>query len=228
MLQDMVAFSCCVFDGGDQEKQDMIAARERGWKGKFTKPGRVIRPGANRLNGKCPLTPLEVGLMLRGMGFNKSTYIFLAAGPIYSANRTMAPLLEMFPNLQTKEMLASEEDLAPFKNFSSRMAAIDYTVCLHSEVFVTTQGGNFPHFLMGHRRYLFGGHSKTIRPDKRKLAVLFDNPKLGWKSFKRQMLSMRSHSDSKGFELKRSSDSIYIFPCPDCMCRKNKTTASAT
>ena len=59
-LQDMVAFSCCVFDGGNQEKQDMIAARERGWKGKFTKPGRVIRPGAIRLNGKCPLTPLEV------------------------------------------------------------------------------------------------------------------------------------------------------------------------
>ncbi|KAL1203587.1 O-fucosyltransferase 4 [Cardamine amara subsp. amara] len=226
--EDMVAFSCCVFDGGNQEKQDMIAARERGWKGKFTKPGRVIRPGANRLNGKCPLTPLEVGLMLRGMGFNKSTYIYLASGPIYSANRTMAPLLEMFPNLQTKEMLASEEELAPFKNFSSRMAALDYTVCLHSEVFVTTQGGNFPHFLMGHRRYLFGGHSKTIRPDKRKLAVLFDNPKLGWKSFKRQMLSMRSHSDSKGFELKRPSDSIYIFPCPDCMCRRNKTTTAAT
>ena len=60
MLQDMVAFSCCVFDGGKQEKQDMIAARERGWKGKFTKPGRVIRPGAIRQNGKCPLTPLEV------------------------------------------------------------------------------------------------------------------------------------------------------------------------
>ncbi|KAF2589686.1 hypothetical protein F2Q70_00041676, partial [Brassica cretica] len=227
-LQDMVAFSCCVFDGGNQEKQDMIAARERGWKGKFTKPGRVIRPGAIRLNGKCPLTPLEVGLMLRGMGFNKSTYIYLASGPIYGANRTMAPLLEMFPNLQTKEMLASEEELAPFKNFSSRMAALDYTVCLHSEVFVTTQGGNFPHFLMGHRRYLFGGHSKTIRPDKRKLAVLFDNPKLGWRSFKHQMLNMRSHSDSKGFKLKRASDSIYIFPCPDCMCRKNKTTATTT
>lgn len=53
--------------------------------------------------------------MLRGMGFNKSTYIYLAAGPIYSANRTMAPLHEMFPNLQTKEILASEEELAPFQ-----------------------------------------------------------------------------------------------------------------
>lgn len=58
------------------------------------------------------------------------------------------------------------------------MAAIDYTICLHSEVFVTTQGGNFPHFLVGHRRFLYGGHSKTIRPDKRKLALYFDSPNL--------------------------------------------------
>jgi hypothetical protein len=66
------------------------------------------------------------------------------------------------------------------QNFSSRMAAIDYSVCLQSEVFVTTQGGNFPHFLMGHRRYLYGGHSKTIKPDKRRLAVLFDSPRIGY------------------------------------------------
>ncbi|KAK4788176.1 hypothetical protein SAY86_019495 [Trapa natans] len=224
--EDMVAFSCCVFDGGEQERIDMIAAREKGWKGKFTKPGRVIRPGSYRINGKCPLTPLEVGLMLRGMGFDKSTALYLASGQIYNAEKTMAPLLEMFPHLQTKETLASEEELAPFKNFSSRMAAIDYMVCLHSEVFVTTQGGNFPHFLMGHRRYLYGGHSKTIRLDKRKLTLIFDNHNIGWKNFKRQMLSMRSHSDSKGFELRRPSDSIYSFPCPDCMCHTNKTEDS--
>ncbi|XP_044489180.1 protein ESMERALDA 1-like [Mangifera indica] len=224
--EDMVAFSCCVFDGGEKEKEDMENARERGWRGKFTRAGRVIRPGAIRINGKCPLTPLEVGLMLRGMGFDKSTHIYLASGKIYNAERTMAPLLEMFPNLLTKETLASDEELAPFKNYSSRMAAIDYTVCLHSEVFVTTQGGNFPHFLMGHRRFVFGGHSKTIRPDKRKLAILFDNPNIGWKSFKRQMLSMRSQSDSKGYELKRRNDSTYTFPCPDCMCRTNKAPDS--
>ncbi|KAI9390054.1 hypothetical protein POPTR_008G130600v4 [Populus trichocarpa] len=224
--EDMVAFSCCVFDGGWQEAKDMKAARERGWKGKFTKPGRTIRPGAIRLNGKCPLTPLEVGLMLRGMGFDKNTYIFLASGKIYNSEKYMAPLLEMFPNLLTKDMLALEDELDPFKNYSSRMAAIDYTVCLHSEVFVTTQGGNFPHFLMGHRRFLYGGHSKTIRPDKRKLAMLFDNLKIDWKSFKRHMLNMRSHSDSKGFEIKRPNDSIYSFPCPDCMCHVNRTEDS--
>ena len=59
-VQDMVAFSCCVFDGGKQEREDMEAARERGWKGKFTKPGLIIRPEFNRINGRCPLTPLEV------------------------------------------------------------------------------------------------------------------------------------------------------------------------
>ncbi|KAL9389640.1 hypothetical protein Peur_018245 [Populus x canadensis] len=224
--EDMVAFSCCVFDGGEQEAKDMKEARERGWKGKFTKPGRTIRPGAIRLNGKCPLTPLEVGLMLRGMGFDKNTHIYLASGKIYNSEKYMAPLLEMFPNLLTKDMLALDEELDPFKNYSSRMAAIDYTVCLHSEVFVTTQGGNFPHFLMGHRRFLYGGHSKTIRPDKRKLALLFDNPKIGWKSFKRHMMNMRSHSDSKGFELKRPNDSVYSYPCPDCMCRVSRTEDS--
>lgn len=220
--EDMVAFSCCIYDGGDKEKQDMDAAREKGWRGKFTKRGRVINPGSIRIDGKCPLTPLEVGLMLRGMGFDKNTSIFLASGKIYDSERYMAPLLEMFPLLQTKEMLASSEELAPFKNFSSRMAAIDYTVCLHSEVFVTTQGGNFPHFLLGHRRFLYGGHSRTIKPDKRKLALIFDNPNIGWKSFKRQMLSMRSHSDSKGIQLKRPNDSIYSFPSPHCMCRTHK------
>ena len=53
--------------------------------------------------------------MLRGMGFNKSTSIYLASGEIYDAERNMAPLLEMFPLLQTKEMLASSEELAQFK-----------------------------------------------------------------------------------------------------------------
>uniref|UniRef100_A0A0D9WHB7 O-fucosyltransferase family protein n=1 Tax=Leersia perrieri TaxID=77586 RepID=A0A0D9WHB7_9ORYZ len=195
---DMVAFSCCVYDGSDEERKEMNAAREIGWRGKFTKRGRVIRPGVIRMNGKCPLTPLEVGLMLRGMGFSNNTAIFLASGKIYRAEKNMAPLLEMFPLLQTKETLASAEELAPFKNFSSRMAAIDYSVCVHSDAFVTTQGGNFPHFLMGHRRYLYGGHSRTIKPDKRRLAILFDNPRIGWKTLKRHLLNMRAHSDAKG------------------------------
>lgn len=55
-----MAFSCCVYDGGETEKVEMDLLREKGWKGKFTRKDRVVRPGINRLNGKCPLTPLEV------------------------------------------------------------------------------------------------------------------------------------------------------------------------
>lgn len=62
-----------------------------------------------------PYSSPQVGLMLRGMGFNNNTSIYLASGKIYEAEKTMAPLLEMFPLLQTKEMLASAEELAPFK-----------------------------------------------------------------------------------------------------------------
>ncbi|KAI5077211.1 hypothetical protein GOP47_0007035 [Adiantum capillus-veneris] len=212
---DMVAFSCCTYDGGEEEKRELDAARERGWRGKFNKTGRIIRPDVIRMDGKCPLTPLEVGMMLRGMGFQNNTPIFLAAGKIYKAEKNMIPLLQMFPFLQTKEMLLSSEELEPFKNYSSRLAALDYTACLHSEVFVTTQGGNFPQFLIGHRRYLNKGHSKTIKPDKRKLAILLDNPNIRWETFTKQMQAMRRHSDLKGHELRKSSASIYTYPAPD-------------
>jgi hypothetical protein len=56
----MVAFSCCTYDGGLKEKTEMDNARERSWRGKFRRHGRVINPEANRRDGKCPLTPPEV------------------------------------------------------------------------------------------------------------------------------------------------------------------------
>ncbi|XP_074562355.1 O-fucosyltransferase 9-like [Curcuma longa] len=220
--QDMVAFSCCTYDGGQLEKDEMNKARERGWRGKFNRPGRVISPEANRRNGRCPLTPLEVGMMLRGMGFDNNTLVYVASGKIYNAEKYMAPLHQLFPLLETKDTLASTYELAPFKGHSSRLAALDYSVCAHSEVFVTTQGGNFPHFLMGHRRY-FKGHSKTINPDKRKLVLSFDNPYIRWDRFKRNMQEVLHHSDVKGISLRKPDASLYTFPMPDCMCQQAET-----
>lgn len=209
--EDMVAFSCCIYDGGEKEKLEMDVARERSWRGKFRKRGRIIRPGAIRMDGKCPLTPLEVGMMLRGMGFDNSTPVYVAAGKIYKAEKYMAPLKQIFPHLESKDTLASAEELAPFEGHLSRLAALDYTVCLYSEVFVTTQGGNFPHFLVGHRRYLNGGHGKTIKPDKRKLALLFDRPSIRYKDFKRQLQDMLHHNDMKGCEVKKTQQlALYI------------------
>lgn len=53
-------------------------------------------------------------MMLRGMGFDNNTSIYVAAGKIYKAEKYMAPLKQIFPRLQTKETLASREELAPF------------------------------------------------------------------------------------------------------------------
>lgn len=57
--EDMVAFSCCIYDGGQVEKSEMDVVREKGWGKKFKQKYRVIAPGLNRKNGKCPMTPVE-------------------------------------------------------------------------------------------------------------------------------------------------------------------------
>ncbi|KAI3960348.1 hypothetical protein MKW98_017072 [Papaver atlanticum] len=220
--EDMVAFSCCIYDGGETEKMEMEAAREKGWRDKFKRKTYIIRPGLNRINGKCPMTPLEVGMMLRGMGFGNNTSIYLASGKIYQAERNLAPLLQMFPLLQTKESLATLDELAPFEGYASRLAALDYTVCLYSEVFVTTQGGNFPHFLMGHRRFLYG-HAKTIKPDKSKLVLLLQNTSISWNTLKGQMEAMFAKSNREGKMLLKTKmgsrrTSVYAYPSEECMC----------
>lgn len=53
-------------------------------------------------------------MMLRGMGFDNTTSIYLASGKIYHAERYLTPLLKMFPLIYTKESLATPEELAPF------------------------------------------------------------------------------------------------------------------
>lgn len=53
--------------------------------------------------------------MLRGMGFGNTTSVYVASGKIYNAEKYMAPLRQLFPLLETKETLASADELAPFK-----------------------------------------------------------------------------------------------------------------
>lgn len=89
--------------------------------------------------------------MLRALGFENNTYLYVASGEIYGGEETLKPLRELFPNFYTKEMLASRE-LEPFLPYSSRLAAIDYIVCDESDVFVTNNNGNMAKILAG-RRY---------------------------------------------------------------------------
>ena len=109
-------------------------------------------PDKARRQGRCPLTPEEVGLMLRAMGYGSDVHIYVASGEVYGGERTLAPLKELFPNFHSKETIASKEELEPYSSFSSRMAALDFIVCDESDVFVTNNNGNMAKILAG-RRY---------------------------------------------------------------------------
>jgi hypothetical protein len=109
-------------------------------------------PDRARRQGRCPLTPEEVGLMLRALGYGSDVHIYVASGEVYGGEETLAPLKALFPHYHSKETIATKEELEPFSTFSSRMAALDFIVCDESDVFVTNNNGNMAKILAG-RRY---------------------------------------------------------------------------
>ncbi|PON66214.1 O-fucosyltransferase [Parasponia andersonii] len=173
---DMLAFSGCDFGGGEKEREELGKIRKR-WKTLH-----ASNPDKVRRNGRCPLTPGEVGLLLRALGFGSDVHLYVASGEVYGGEETLAPLKELFPNFHTKDTIASKEELAPFASFSSRMAALDFIVCDESDVFVTNNNGNMARMLAGRRRYF--GHKPTIRPNAKKLYKLFVNRNnMTWEEF---------------------------------------------
>ncbi|KAJ0076945.1 hypothetical protein Patl1_35685 [Pistacia atlantica] len=166
---DMLAFSGCYYGGGEKERTELGAIRKR-WKSLH-----VSNPDRERRNGRCPLTSEEVGLMLRALGFGIDAHLYVASGEVYGGEETLAPLKAMFPNLHSKETLASKTELEMFSSFSSRMAALDFIVCDESEVFVSNNNGNMAKILAGRRRYF--GHKPTIRPNAKKTEPFVHGPK---------------------------------------------------
>ncbi|XP_044476099.1 O-fucosyltransferase 16-like isoform X2 [Mangifera indica] len=164
---DMLAFSGCYYGGGDKERKELGAIRKR-WKTLH-----ISNPDKERRHGKCPLTPLEVGLMLRALGYGSDVHIYVASGEVYGGEETLAPLKALFPHFHSKETIATKDELEPFSRFSSRMAALDFIVCDESDVFVTNNNGNMARILAGRRKYF--GHKPTIRPNAKKLYRLFLN-----------------------------------------------------
>ncbi|XP_048444514.1 O-fucosyltransferase 16 [Pyrus x bretschneideri] len=173
---DMLAFSGCYYGGGDKERKELGAIRKR-WKTLH-----ISNPDKPRRHGRCPLTPEEVGLMLRALGYGSDVHIYVASGEVYGGEETLAPLKALFPNFYSKETIATKEELEPFYSFSSRMAALDFIVCDESDVFVTNNNGNMAKILAGRRRYF--GHKPTIRPNAKKLYHLFlSKENMTWGAF---------------------------------------------
>ncbi|KAM0025821.1 putative GDP-fucose protein O-fucosyltransferase [Helianthus debilis subsp. tardiflorus] len=175
----MLAFSGCYFGGGDRERRELEQIRTR-WE---TLPKRD--PDTERRVGRCPLTPEEVGLLLRALGYGEDVHIYVASGEVYGGEDALLPLKELFPNSHSKDSLATKEELAPFTSYSSHMAALDFVVSNESNVFVTNNNGNMAKMLTGTRYY---GYRPTIRPNSKKLYRLFlDRANLTWEEFASQV-----------------------------------------
>jgi len=216
---DMLAFSGCYYGGGEKERKELGEIRKR-WD---TLP--ELSAEEERSRGKCPLTPHEVGLMLRALGFDNDTLLYVASGEIYGGDETLQPLRELFPNFYTKEKLAGD-DLNPFLPFSSRLAAIDFIVCDESDVFVTNNNGNMAKVLAGRRRYM--GHKRTIRPNAKKLNVLFQTRnQLGWDTFSRKVQKVQRGLMGEPDDIRPKQDDFHEFPS-SCICLRKPGNISVT
>ncbi|KAL3366053.1 hypothetical protein AABB24_010947, partial [Solanum stoloniferum] len=207
---DMLAFSGCYYGGGDKERNELAEIRKR-W---ATLPELI--PDEERTRGRYPLTPHEVGLMLRALGFKNDTYLYVASGEVYGGEKTLQPLKELFPNFYTKEIVAGDE-LKPFLPYSSRLAAIDYVVCDESDVFVTNNNGNMAKILAGSRRYM--GHKRTIRPNAKRLSALFQaRNKMDWDTFSRKVKSCQSGFMGEPEEVRLGRGEFHEYPS-SCICK---------
>ncbi|KAH7651776.1 GDP-fucose protein O-fucosyltransferase protein [Dioscorea alata] len=218
---DMVAYSQCDFGGGEKEWNELQAYREIHFPTLVMRmKNESISPSELRMLGRCPLTPEEAALMLSALGFKSRTYIYLAGSHIYGGQSRMLPFTKLYPNLVTKEDLLTPSELAPFRNFSSRLAALDFIACATSDVFAMTDSGSqLSSLVSGYRVYHGDGQAPTLRPNKKRFAkILSENETISWDQFKDRVTKMID--EGHRVRSRRWGRSIYRQPrTPGCMCK---------
>lgn len=77
----MAAHSSCNFGGGKAEKLALAKYRQVIWQGRVSKSQFTDEELRNQ--GRCPLTPEEIGLLLAALGFNNRTRLYLASHKVW-------------------------------------------------------------------------------------------------------------------------------------------------
>ncbi|KAM5577054.1 hypothetical protein ABKV19_007745 [Rosa sericea] len=211
--KDMAAHSACDFGGGKAEKLALAKYRQVLWQGRVLNS--QFTDKELRSQGRCPLTPEEIGLLLAALGFDNSTRLYLASHKVYGGEARIANLRHLFPLMEDKKSLASSEERAQIKGKASLLAAVDYYVSMHSGIFVSASPGNMHNALVGHRTY---ENLKTIRPSMGLLGQLFLNKSITWSDFQQSVVE--GHENRQGqIRFRKPKQSIYTYPAPDCMCQ---------
>lgn len=211
--KDMAAHSACDFGGGKAEKLALAKYRQVIWQGRVLKSQFTDEELRNQ--GRCPLTPEEIGLLLAALGFNNSTRLYLASHMVYGGEARISTLRRLFPLMEDKKSLASAEERAKVEGKASLLAAVDYYVSMQSDIFISASPGNMHNALVGHRAYM---NLKTIRPSMSLLGKLFVNKSMEWSEFQHAVLD--GHKSRQGqIRLRKEKQSIYTYPAPDCMCQ---------
>ncbi|GMH01753.1 hypothetical protein Nepgr_003592 [Nepenthes gracilis] len=219
---DMLAFSGCTRGCTEEEAEELKSMRYAypRWREK------EINSEERRFQGLCPLTPEETTLVLKALGFDNKTQIYIASGEIYGSERRLGALRAAFPKTMKKEMLLDPYDLQRFQNHSSQMAALDFMVAVASDIFIPTYDGNMARVVEGHRRYL--GFKRTILLDRKRLVRLLDmhyqNVTLPWDKFSTAV--RQAHESRIGQPLLRRvvpdkpKEEEYFYANPhECLCR---------
>jgi len=211
--KDMAAHSSCDFGGGRAEKLALAKYRQVIWQGRVLNS--QLTDEELRNTGRCPSTPEEIGLLLVALGFDSRTRLYLASHKVYGGEARISSLRKLFPLMEDKRSLASEEELADVEGKASMLAALDYYISMHSDIFISASPGNMHNALLAHRTY---ENLKTIRPNMALLGRIFVNKSMEWSEF--QHVAQAGHKGRYGqIRLRKPKQSIYTYPAPDCMCQ---------
>ncbi|ONK58297.1 uncharacterized protein A4U43_C09F10720 [Asparagus officinalis] len=206
---DMLAFAGCLDIFTPEEQKILVKYRKENFKEKEL----VYRE--RRLIGKCPLTPEEVGLILRSLGFDNRTRIYIAAGELFGGDRFMKPFRTLFPHLENHNTKKARRECPRTRRFSSRLHGMPLI-----KTFMPTYDGpsNFANNLMGHRLYY--GFRTIIQPNRKALAPVFMDREEGkGANFEERVRNVMARTKFGEPHKRVRPESFYTNSWPECFCQ---------